>query len=451
MKAFSYLRESLINGKINFFFFLLLVFTLPISRQLFTIAMWPWLFTWIIEGRYREKFNRANIKNNLLALSFLPGLFLLMLISLLWSTDKSNGFNQLGIQASMIIFPVFFGLSNKVYRQEGAFKKIIISFTAGILVISLYLLAKAIIYTISVKGGQFSFNPVINEWENVFFFSQFSFLIHPTYLGLMVLLAASFCIIDIKREICFKNGSVYKVLIIIFLYFIIFLISSRSIILASVIIGFWLIISLFTNRIIKYLAITLFSVAFIVFLNLNPRITHFIDNYKQTGGVSLENIDVRFRIWESSFLLITDNPLTGVGTGDVKNRLEDIYASKGYEFPTIFNSHNQYLEQWLSSGIAGLLVLLAGLFLPLFIKNKKLPAIYYSSFMIITGFVFLFESILCRFWGVAFFSIFYTLLTRRYEPGKEEESGDGWRIRTITYFLIASCIFLLNVIYRASM
>ena len=102
-----------------------------------------------------------------------------------------------------------------------------------------------------------------------------------------------------------------------------------------------------------------------------------------------------------------------MGTGDVKNHLEEVYDSHGYDFPTIFNCHNQYLEQWMSSGIVSLILLIAGLLLPLFFRDKQLPGIYYTGFLVIIAFVFLFESILCRFWGVAFFSIFYTILTRR--------------------------------------
>jgi len=413
MKYLDYLKKTLLDGRMNFFFFLAVVFTLPLSRQLFTIAIWPWLFTWIIEGGYREKFSRLNIKENLHSIIFLPGLFMLMLISILWSSDKIDGFNQLGTQASMIIFPVFLSFSNKVYRQRKSFKQMLISFCSGILIISLYLLIKAIIYTVTIKQWEFSFNPIINEWENVFFFSQFSYLIHPTYLGLMVLLAASFCIIDIKKKICLNNKIIFKVLVTVFFYFIIFLISSKAILLASVILGFWFLISQVSSKILKALVVVVFAGTIILSLSLNPRITRFIESYKNNAGESLENIDIRFKIWKSSFTLIKDKPLLGVGTGDVKNQLENIYNKRGYEFPTIFNCHNQFLEQWLSSGLISMLFLLAGLFFPLLSRNSNLPGIYYSTFLILTSFVFLFESILCRFWGVAFFSIFYTLLTRR--------------------------------------
>ncbi len=412
-KILKYLKNTLKDGRMNFFFFLLIVFALPISRQLFTIALWPWIFTWIIEGNFKNKFSNANLRQNTFTLSFLPSLYLLMIISILWSDDKSNGFNQLGIQASMIIFPVILSFSNGLYKQKDTFRKIFISFCSGIILITIFLLIKAIIYAVTIKNGQFNFNPIINNRENVFFSSRFSFFIHPTYMGLMVLFAASICIVDIKTNVIVNKKVILKILATLYLYIIIFLISSRSIIIASVMISFFLLIILIRDIKIKAIAFLILSLAIVILLKFNPRISHLISRIEENKNKSVEKIDARFQIWESSLNLIKDHPISGVGTGNVKNKLKYIYDTKGYSFTTNYNCHNQYLEQWLSSGIISIILLISGLIIPILSKNKILPNIYYSSFLIITGFAFFFESILCRVWGIAFFSIFYTLLTRR--------------------------------------
>ncbi|MCD4768774.1 MAG: hypothetical protein K8R35_01230, partial [Bacteroidales bacterium] len=303
MKYLLLLKKLLNNGKLNFFFFLVVIFTLPLNRQLFTIALWPWLFTWIIEGKFREKFSSSNIKENRYSLIFLPGLYLLMLISIIMSSNKANGFNQLGIQSSLILFPVFISFSNKEYRKMGSTGKIFITYISGTVMISAFLVIKALIYSVSINGGQIIFDPTINVWDSVFFFSNFSYLIHPTYLGLMILFSAAICILDIKTEVCFKRKISLKVIISLFLYLIVFFISSKAVIIASLIIAVWLSIIVFYGK--KFfipIALFLSIIAFLL-LSMHPRITRFIESNKKIDMASIEKVDIRIRIWKSSFSL----------------------------------------------------------------------------------------------------------------------------------------------------
>lgn len=413
MKTIFNIKEQLHSGKLNFFFFLVVVFTLPINRQLFTIAIWPWIFTWIVEGKYNEKFNKQQFRNNLYAIILLPGLFFLMLLSVLWSGDRSQGIEQIGIQASLVIFPFFLSFSNKIYRDLHSFRKIVLSFSAGIMVVTLFLLIKALIYAVSIRQGQPVFNPVINGWENVFYFSQFSYLIHPTYLGLMVLFALLFWITDLKNQILIDDHKIIKLLVIIYFFIIIFLLSARSVILASIFLGLFLYLSLISSKVLKSFGLLLTLVGLVLFLSFSPRAARLFTMIKNSDNESFENIDVRFKIWKSASVLLKNKPLIGVGTGSVKNELEHIYTKNNYEFPVVYNCHNQFLEQWLSAGLISLLLLLLTLMIPLFSSKLILPVIYYSGFLIIISIVFMFESVFCRFYGVAFFSIFYSLLTSK--------------------------------------
>ena len=94
----------------------------------------------------------------------------------------------------------------------------------------------------------------------------------------------------------------------------------------------------------------------------------------------------------------------GVGIEDVQEKLELCYDQKQANFKKgMYNSHNQYLFVWLSTGILGILVFIY--FLGYYFKK----AMHYDdhlmiSVLVLYSVVFLFENVLSRQSGVIFFS-----------------------------------------------
>jgi len=128
--------------------------------------------------------------------------------------------------------------------------------------------------------------------------------------------------------------------------------------------------------------------------------------------------DPRFLIWKSAIKIAGDKPLIGVGIGDARNELTKEYISLGKEemIKERLNAHNQFLEVLLESGITGLIFFLT-IFVLMFYIAVKDRNLVYGTFTILVFMFFIIESILYRFAGVSFFSLFSFLLIH-FKSGK---------------------------------
>lgn len=132
---------------------------------------------------------------------------------------------------------------------------------------------------------------------------------------------------------------------------------------------------------------------------------------------------MRVLIWSSSFQIIKENLLFGVGTGDVQDRLDETYKKNDYVSLTYwentrFNAHNQFLEIAIGSGLIGLALFLTLIFniTQAALKNKNMLLLSFLAVFILSA---LTESVLERQNGVVFFSFFSSFLIFKYRSSKE--------------------------------
>lgn len=402
---------------LSFFFFLVSIFLLCFSRMLFIISLWPWFFFWILEGDIKNKINKTSFQKGKWAIILLPSILGIFVISLIWSDNIDHGMASLGEKFSLILIPFFITFSN--YTITESRKTILIrkTFIASLVCSSILLLLVASVKAISIDNGVLTFNPVVNKWENVFLYYNFTYLIHPSYYAMMHLLGLSFCLLDIKQKILFKKAYI-NLIIIIYFVIIIILSSSRAGYIALLAIILYFIISLKIKSIIKIATLLLIVISSVIYINHTTRFKNIIERYEsnpdETGIVALFKTNIRYDLWLSSFNILKDNPILGSGIGDIQDDLNELYYHNGIDIASVrsLNAHNQFLESWLAVGIAGLIILLLCLILPLTDKTLVYKELYYYFFILIS-INFLFESMLNRLWGVAFLSIFYCLLTTR--------------------------------------
>ena len=112
--------------------------------------------------------------------------------------------------------------------------------------------------------------------------------------------------------------------------------------------------------------------------------------------------NIRLTVWSLSIDLIIENPILGVGTGDIKHAIKNRSLILGYEeiAEKNFNSHNQFLNSGVALGIPALLILLG---------------VFVSAF----AFIFKFRESSFVF-GLILFSLFLFMLT---ESGFERQAG----------------------------
>lgn len=130
-----------------------------------------------------------------------------------------------------------------------------------------------------------------------------------------------------------------------------------------------------------------------------------IDVYQKTGDANGHSLTQRFEYWKTALSIIKDNPIFGVGTGDVPMAFEQEYvrsnSSLGKEWR--LRSHNQYLAFAVAFGIVGLLWFLITLIYPL-LKVKNGSSYLYITFFIIAIISFFTEDTLETQAGVTFFA-----------------------------------------------
>lgn len=120
--------------------------------------------------------------------------------------------------------------------------------------------------------------------------------------------------------------------------------------------------------------------------------------------------------------VIKENVIWGVGTGDIKDEMNRIYA-RDYSYIDPANRklpHNQFLWVWASNGLIGVVCLLIGIFYPLLYK-KNYKDLLLVMFFIITVSSFITEHTLEIQVGIAFYVIWLTILLNYLNGTREDE------------------------------
>ncbi|WP_367182335.1 O-antigen ligase family protein [uncultured Aquimarina sp.] len=245
---------------------------------------------------------------------------------------------------------------------------------------------------------------------------------HPIYQGLWI----SFVVYFNYHKLRFNSNSItqkiFRVFIILFMFFWMVLISSRMPLIAIFIAGIMtmIIFKHFNLRRMILLGCISLGCFFILLATFKPMQTRFEEVFDNifvfpTKGNDIYNYNstnVRTGIYYCSGIVARDNWLFGLGVGDVQENLSKCYdqkiGAKIYQWND-YNSHNQYLFFLISSGIVTLLSFCCFLFYcfrkVLILRNSHL---FYALTVICI--VMLTENIISRSDGVLFFGLCASLI-----------------------------------------
>lgn len=136
-----------------------------------------------------------------------------------------------------------------------------------------------------------------------------------------------------------------------------------------------------------------------------------VSNEMQTTEDGVPQKNSRFFIWEMAFNAFSEQPVIGVGTGDVQDALNHQYEEVGYTFALVreYNAHNQYLQTAVTGGAIGLIALLMCFLLPFVSAIKERDVVLLLWLVTVAG-VILTESYFVRFHGVFVFASVTPLL-----------------------------------------
>ena len=353
--------------------------------------------------------------------NYLTWLFILFIISYLWqlvsitySDNIKLGWNNLFSRLSLLLFPFVLVIpGERVLKNVKLLLKLFAGSTALFI---LFCFLYSFYRSVSFQNGLLVYNPHPLEgyWMSYYYGSYLSVNQHPSYLSMYVIISVFIALeswFDKKLKITERIAwLVISVSLLIPIYFL----SSRSGILTIILlvpIYFFFKFRKKRKGLILVLSILLILVALYPIIHSNERVK-LVLNEVSDGSLKQKAIqDGRVIIWRSALSIVKNNLVFGVGIGDGRTELLKEYKKIGNKdlIENNYNVHNQFLEILLENGIIGLIFFLAILvcMVTIIFFNKNL---LYGMFVIMMLVFFMFETILYRLAGVAFFSLFSFLL-----------------------------------------
>ncbi len=327
------------------------------------------------------------------------GFAILHIISSFYSSNQFEAQFDLEVKFSFLLLPIIFGLQ-KNNRQ--------IDF---IIILRLFSVASIIslLVLMGINGLKYF------ETGNMLFYNEYSYLLHPSYLSMYL----SFNILIAVFLLSQKKGNTYCLVFSIVLSLInIYIAESKAGQLTTLILVVFIAFKLIPAKFRKFaLGFSIILVLIFGYLAKDgKRFSFFVDAIEHYSDIVghpeevTESTAMRILAWSASYQVILENPIFGVGNGDIKDELSVVYAERKFIKPLEMhmNSHNQYLETGVGQGLLGLSILLLLLFLPLYLI-KEYPIIT-QGFILIVALNILVESMFNTQAGVIFIVFFYSFI-----------------------------------------
>ncbi len=345
-------------------------------------------------------------------------LFLINVLALFYTGDKNEGWLNIQVKSGLVITP--FAVCCTRFLNDITRKRLSFYFVCIITVVSLYCLGIAVWNYFQSGNFYFFFYHVLVQPVKG----------HAVYFSVLVFIALLLSL-ETHRINGFISNKALHVFFIFFLSVFLFLLSSK------LVIGFYfLYLVVYFTELIKKRAVNLFLIiGLIIFLvagsvialtTANPLGKRFSDIMngdlkvvamdKYNPGMYFNGVQFRLLQWKFTGEILNEHHgwWTGVGPGNAQHFLDQKYISsnmyvgepaRGDHGFLGYNTHNQFLETILQTGIAGLIILLftcVALLKMAFQKKKR--KISFITGLLLTW--LLTESVLERQYGILIFVFF---------------------------------------------
>ncbi len=379
-------------------FFVSLIFAF---RAVTSISVALLLVTGIVKNRNQQKsFFNHNLKNPLLF--FCALVFLLQFVSLLYTSDMEQGWKNIRLKSALVVIPL--SLCCCDYLNETTRRKLLKWYCLALFCACLYAVFHALYrYSLTHNYSVLLYHPLVSIYSG--HAVQFSILVFISLLHLFEALT--------KKTIVFSKYA--DLFLIAFFLVFLFLLSSKLVIAFFLVYFLYAMIRSFLFRsinakfmIISFVSLTVFSL--FIFSTQN-RISnrfkeivqtdfHFIKRERFNPGDYFNGLQFRLLQWEFVPGILNENKawLVGVSPGDAQNYLNQKYISKNMYTGTVargdkgfigYNTHDQFLESLLETGVIGslLFLIICWSFVKMIRERKKAEL----SFVTILLFVYSFS------------------------------------------------------------
>lgn len=238
--------------------------------------------------------------------------------------------------------------------------------------------------------------------------------IHPTYLSMFI--GFSICILLLDKDANINRWVKYGLLYLLLVF--LFTMLAKSVMLALLVV---MVHYAFLNRkllwqykfqivgICAAIAVALYFIPF--FGQRMGEVLQFAGIGTKGGDVTDNSVYVRKLVWNTDIDLLKRYWLCGTGPAILRFMLKGRYFffSIEHNFPVgYYDPHNEYLSEWLSFGIIGIVVLVATLLVhaAAALKRRDYLYCYLLAILYITFFT---ETVLARQAGIIFYAVFTSL------------------------------------------
>ena len=336
---------------------------------------------------------------------WIAALFLLHVLGMAWTANIGFGLFDLQIKLPLFMFPLLAVLTPRSSWRGRDVLLFAFSITSGMMVIGCTVAA---IVRISMGSA-------LSPMQEIFS-SYWSLALHPSYFALYLSLAiAAWCLLPIHRWL----PRVWSVTLLAVLCLGVVLSASKIgwMLLAPLMIALLVLQwrdAVMRNTLLGMSGFSVLGVA--VLITASPYARDRVGEMfgAATGTThdpaSVTSSEVRWLTWGTAWELFRRDPITGTGTGDIKDELVRAYEMHGYTGAAgkRLNAHNQFLQTAACLGAVGLLALIATILVPLFTQRPIDPLI--TIFLLLNALNWLVESMLEVQAGAVFFPLFAVLL-----------------------------------------
>ncbi|MBR4135436.1 MAG: O-antigen ligase family protein [Bacteroidales bacterium] len=424
------------NRHFNIFYVLMMlsVVTLPFTQALSVPIAILMLLNWFWEWNWKEKW--MNVKDHQSTMVFIlsAAVFFLPLFGLLISSNKMHALASVETYVWFLAAPLFLLTYPSTLLTRERTRILLVLFTISTIFTSFFIFGDAMVCCL--KSGEHDFS----------FYHHISAHHHPSYLSLYMSCTIFLMLYDWKlrrKQLALGIKIIYGVLIA-YLYIAVISSSSKAgllILLALCLVWVFFLAGTWKSRLVGLgvfisvnflFGLLLYQFHATPFLRMRAAWTD-IRNYEVNSPYAYTSSGVRLTVWRCAWEVATDNHLLGTGTGDLTDDLIQNAEANGYQnlVGHHYNAHNQWLQALASTGLLGLLIVLAYCLFPIVYSIRKRDILYFTFGLLVIGNLCV-ESMFERKMGATFIAIMYVLLflripkqTLEFNLGPSEETSDA--------------------------
>lgn len=414
-------KEKLLYFFLTFFFLSLYMPGIP---WLYNVAMWLFFVYSFFLNSMSDKWKLLQQRKEILLMLLF---FILNSISTFLSDNQKEGISFLGIRISLFIIPFAIGT---IYIKGYLKDRIVLGFAAVTTFAALGCLVWGIYRASKNQDWSLLYNDNLSEiinFQSIYFamlitLAIFSFTYLLTKKSILINISILVPALFILLIVHFLLASRMAILILysaIFIYAVVHIVLKKK-----WLEGITLIMGIF---IAGFLLVKFFPKT----INRFKELTYTKFDYRSTAKESHFNMalqedqwngaNLRIAVWKCAWTVIKDHIVFGTGLGDKMDVLKKEYAKKGFVFgiQTNRNTHNNYLDIWLSLGITGLIIFLTGFIAyPLFKCFRTSD--WFGAIITISFTLWLFsETYMDRTMGNTLLAFFAAFISSYKKPKKE--------------------------------